>query len=306
MRLRRKEGFLVVSLILSGCVLPDRGGVGSVTQGVDGPSGGANTVGGTGNLTASNPTGQGGNLATGSGATTGGSTGDVRAAGGTVGSGGTCASDASAGAGGCDCSTGGSAAADACSYPRLDGGVCPQTLCAGYCGMPGAKPADDILMVPTQSIFALQIGIPANTSAVALGAVTTTDAAQDQGRPGNFQLGLYDDNNMQPGRLLAYTNQLTADFRGVAVEGLLSSVVSVPKDSSLAYWVLMLNDATSGVILENYYTGDPMERVLFRRSVNCLPGTTSDCPMPTLIPYDPAHITLPNYVIPFLYARYTQ
>ena len=210
MRLRRNGGFLAVSLILSGCVLPDHGGVGSVIQGVDGPTGGADAVGGTGNLTASKPTGQGGNLATGGGTpTAGGSTGGVPAAGGTVGSGGTCAVDASAGAGGCDCSTGGNAAAGACSYPRLDGGVCPQTSCAGYCGMPSARPADDILMVPTQSILAFQIGIPANTSVVALGAVTTTDAAQDQGQPGNFQLGLYDDNNVQPGRLLAYTNQLT-------------------------------------------------------------------------------------------------
>jgi len=161
-------------------------------------------------------------------------------------------------------------------------------------------------MVPTQSILAFQIGIPANTSVVALGAVTTTDAAQDQGQPGNFQLGLYDDNNVQPGRLLAYTNQLTADFRGVAVEGLLSSVVRIPNNSTLTYWVLMLNDTTNGVILEDYKSPAQPEPVFFRRSVDCLPGLTSDCPMPTLLPYQKPYISLDGYVIPFLYARYTQ
>jgi hypothetical protein len=148
------------------------------------------------------------------------------------------------------------------------------------------------------SLFGTQLTqLRQNGWVVALGAVTLTGSDVGMIPPAaNFQLGLYTDNNSQPGSLLGATGLINA---GSGSEGLLSPPVYIGDNSY--YWILMYDDNTNEVALERVNSTTAEPPVVFANGVNCLPSST--CPMPLLYNYNTNTYPVSQFV-PFLYARY--
>ncbi len=286
MTTRAKFEYLLAALLLPGCVLPESGGGVIILGGGD--------TGGVNSSTSNNTVG---GFATSQSKSTyvTGATGGTTASSG--GAGGSCGGTTSSVGGNCNCDTGGSTGAGTCPYSIPVSGGCA-TFCSGSCVAESDTPPYGRIPLVQNSIFGTQNYPPKDHWVVALGAVTVTDADAGMIPPAaSFQLGLYADNNGQPGDLLGSTGPVRA---GPGSEGLLSAPVYIAADS--AYWILLYNDNSNEILLEIENASVPEPSVMFADGADCLPSKS--CTMPQLYVYNTHVYPQMGQFVPFVYARY--
>jgi len=138
-----------------------------------------------------------------------------------------------------------------CSYPVCADSICAATNTAGRCDL-AIKPADvpnqNLVVLPTSTIWVWQTSLNANDAVVALGAITNTRGYL---YAGTFRMALYDDVNGTPNApVLTMPGTSTLDANDGMQEFVLSQPYRVPRTGQ--YWVAIWSSSVHSIKIVTY------------------------------------------------------